>query len=327
MIKRVLRHLNQKRLNALNAYWRYFGKPIKTDLVIEKVQGNGIKTPVEEHWSGHTIGYHGINSAKNSIKYIKEIDRLYPGYFELCDLYSQHSGEIVVDYGCGPGNDLTGYYLYSSAKQIIGLDVSLTALKQARYRLALHGATPDRVRLIKLEEGNISIPLPDNSVDYIQSLGVLHHVSDPVLVLKELYRILKNGGNFRVMVYNHDSIYLHLTIPYELQIVSKEYQGMSAYQAFQTFGDNGAPICLCYNKESFSALASKAGFIPTYLGAAFSITELKSWQKVKSAALEHPKFPDEHQEFIQQIDDSTRKPKFKGHNAGIDAVFNLVKPV
>ena len=45
---------------------------------------------------------------------------------------------VVVDYGCGPGNDLVGFSEFSKTKKLIGVDVSKTALKVAETRLKLH---------------------------------------------------------------------------------------------------------------------------------------------------------------------------------------------
>ena len=64
-----------------------------------------------------------------------------------CSVSSPASGatmpeRTMLDYGCGPGDDLTGLALYSGAAQLIGLDVSATALGLTSRRLALHGVAP-----------------------------------------------------------------------------------------------------------------------------------------------------------------------------------------
>lgn len=293
-------------------------------LPIEFGQARAAANDVEQHWTRHTIAGSSIYSPQQSIAYIKEIDRLYPFYFKYCDLYGEHEGEVVIDYGCGPGNDLVGYFLYSKARQIIGVDISLTALQQARFRLALHGATGKRVRLIKKSESDPRIPLLDASADYVQSLGVIHHVSQPLATLKELYRVLKPGGTARVMVYNHDSLYLHLSIPYEMQIQQGQYPGLTAYQAYQKFGDAGAPVVLCYRPDEFLDLARTAGFHAEYVGAAFSESELVSWRQNGMAAKVHPALPEEHRRFLMDlVEDKFGFPTYRGHHAGLDAVFTL----
>lgn len=63
------------------------------------------------------------------------------------ELWGEHSNQVVLDYGCGPGNDVTGFLVHSDAKQVIGADVSRKALDLAARRLALHQIDLHRVNL------------------------------------------------------------------------------------------------------------------------------------------------------------------------------------
>ena len=67
-----------------------------------------------------------------------------------------------------------------------------------------------------------TVPVADESVDYAQSLGVIHHTSDPGAVLKEIHRAPKPNGRACVMVYNRDSVWLHLYTAYERMICEGE---------------------------------------------------------------------------------------------------------
>ncbi len=67
--------------------------------------------------------------------------------------------------------------------------------------MQFHGATNERVSLIKISDEAVAIPLEAASIDYFQSSGVIHHTTDPVAALKELYRVFKareNGKNYGV---------------------------------------------------------------------------------------------------------------------------------
>ena len=72
--------------------------------------------------------------------------------------------KVVVDYGCGPGNDLVGFSVFSKPAKLYRMDVSAQALQVAGKRLELHEAA---VELVQLDEVENNLPLKDGSVDYI----------------------------------------------------------------------------------------------------------------------------------------------------------------
>ena len=75
-----------------------------------------------------------FNSRKDSLNYFKWRNSQYPGYIELMPVSNQ-DGKIVLDYGCGPGNDLVGFAEFSNVKELIGVDVSKPALELAEKRI------------------------------------------------------------------------------------------------------------------------------------------------------------------------------------------------
>lgn len=64
----------------------------------------------------------------------------------------------MLDYGCGPGNDLVGFGVYSKPARLIGMDVSVSSLDEAKHRLALHGIEAE---LHKIDVGMARVPLDD----------------------------------------------------------------------------------------------------------------------------------------------------------------------
>ncbi len=56
------------------------------------------------------------------------------------------------------------------------------------------------------------MPFPDNSFDHIYSFGVIHHSPNPEVIANEMYRILRPGGTFNVMLYNRSSINYYIEI-------------------------------------------------------------------------------------------------------------------
>ncbi len=70
--------------------------------------------------------------------------------------------------------------------------------------LPVNNVTNNLYKYIQIDEHLSTIPLPDNSVDIITSLMVLHHVDNPEHYIRELSRILKPGGIFILKEHNID---------------------------------------------------------------------------------------------------------------------------
>ena len=284
-------------------------------------------THVDAYWRKHTIWAAPFFSPKQSLDYIRTMDRAYPLYFEYCGLYDDHKGEVILDYGCGPGNDVVGWVVFSKASKIVAMDISRKALEIARQRVALHDVDAERLEFVQISDEGHQIPLPDGSVDYINCLGVLHHTSQPDAIMKEFFRVLAPGGRATIMVYHRDSIYVNLRIAYELQIVEGQYRGLSAMEAFSALADGGAPIARLHGAEEFAAYCRSFGFETTYMGAAFSQTELDSWKRCGRQAMEDTRLGPAHRSFLAElVEDARGFPMRDGMPAGLDAVFRLVKP-
>src|SRR5262249_22250723 len=92
----------------------------------------------------------------------------------------------VVDFGCHDGAMSKGY-LKSGAARVVGVDVDEVALSRAR---AIH--RHDRLTFMKSTVE--SVPIQDSTLDAVISYDVFEHVSNPPLIVKELWRILRPSG-------------------------------------------------------------------------------------------------------------------------------------
>ncbi len=99
--------------------------------------------------------------------------------------------KIAVDLGCGTGGVLEE--LRHGAEEVIGVDGSPRMLELARRRFSENSA--NNLNNISLRIGELDhLPLRDAEVDFACINLVLHHVSDPKLVLTEIKRILQKNG-------------------------------------------------------------------------------------------------------------------------------------
>lgn len=275
------------------------------------------------YWSVYAVAEKEFTSREESLNHFYWRSDQYLNYLDLMPV-NGFDGKVVLDYGCGPGNDIIGFIEKSKPLRLIGADVSGRSLEMARKRVAIHGG---EVEFVKLDENNTILPIPSNSVDYIHSSGVLHHVHKLEPTLLELFRVLKPGGQLRVMVYNYNSIWFHLNTAYLERLNLPSFgAGRSLYDIFKATTDGKeCPISRVYKPDEFLEIVQGVGFNGTYLGAAISMHELKILDRRFDAILDI-RFEKEHRDFLLELTfDNKNIPSYKGNVAGIDACFLFTK--
>ena len=93
-----------------------------------------MRTAVDEYWTRHTVRARRFRTRRASERNLEWRLSEYPLFREFSGLWGDRDGEVILDYGCGPGNDLTGFAL-NTGPAGIGFDVSQTALHLAAQRL------------------------------------------------------------------------------------------------------------------------------------------------------------------------------------------------
>ena len=284
-------------------------------------------TPVDSYWNEHTVNSRPFRTAEESRNYLEWRCNEYPLLREFMNLYGQHDGQVILDYGCGPGDDVIGFLIHTNAQEVIGMDVSEKALNLARHRLALHNIPADRMDLISTSDCSQRLPLDDHTVDYINCGGVLHHTSKPESILKEFYRALKPQSQACIMVYNRNSLWFHLYTAYDKMILQNAFPGLSLDQAFSKNTDGeSCPISRAYRPEDFTALCRGVGFQAEFIGGYLSRHELNLWHKLGDKALRDERLAEEHKEFLRGIvKDERGYPLYNGKHGGIGGVYRLYK--
>lgn len=281
---------------------------------------------VEDYWTGHTVNDIPFTTEQDSLTYLQWRSDVYPLAYEMLNLYGQHEGQTVLDFGCGPGNDIIGFAVETKAKRIIGIDVSPKALRLARGRVKLHNFARGRIKL-KLAKDNGKIDLPDKSVHHVNCQGVLHHISKPQSTLDEFYRVLKPGGTATIMVYNYDSLYLHLYVAYSLQVLDGKNADLPIKVAFSRNTDGeDCPIAYPYKPAEFIELCTNAGFKVQYKGGYFAELELSLLNSLGLAAINDERLGEEHREFLRTLGCSEQGyPLHDMVTAGVGGVYLLTK--
>lgn len=96
------------------------------------------------------------------------------------------TGKIAADLGAGTGFMTEG--LLKAGLNVVAIDQSENMLDYMKQKFKEYST------FTCLLGDSDSIPLANNSVDYVFANMFLHHVVDPLIVIKEMYRILRTDG-------------------------------------------------------------------------------------------------------------------------------------
>jgi SAM-dependent methyltransferase len=323
------RHLAQnveQRLQAISSKLEYTAAQVSG--LASPLRGDYYQrtTPatLTEYWTNHNVtSHHRYSSVEDSLRQLEFRNQQYPGYIELLPV-SAKDDMAVLDYGCGPGHDLVGFAHYSRPRRLVGVDISLSSLTEARQRLELHNADAE---LVQLDHETYELPFETEAFDYIHCSGVLMLIADPPRLLREFRRLLKPGGEVRLMVYNYNSIWLHLYVAFVIQIENGLYSDLPPSMAFtRTTDGEDCPVNNVWRPGEMIALGQEAGFDAEFLGSAVSLWELHLLPRRHIACLS-PALPDESRSFLQGLRlDPQGHPWHNRHRAGVDGCFRFRRP-
>ena len=101
-------------------------------------------------------------------------------------------GGIFLDLACGDGCFTVP--CAAMGTKIIAGDISNAMLSILQKKAEMNNVSLDNVTLCRMNA--YAVPLADESVDTVVANSVLHLVSNPEKVVREIYRVLKPGGLF-----------------------------------------------------------------------------------------------------------------------------------
>lgn len=107
---------------------------------------------------------------------------------------SELGGRTILEAGCGMGRFLD---VVSDAptSTVIGFDLSLAV--EAAY-----GNLGRRPNVCILQADMMDLPFRRESFDFVYSIGVIHHTSDPKQAFLKLVPLVRGGGQIAVWVYH-----------------------------------------------------------------------------------------------------------------------------
>lgn len=119
-----------------------------------------------------------------------------PGFAQ----FERWHGKSVLEIGCGLGTDAVNFA--RAGARYTGVDLSPVSLELARTRFGVYGL-PGEFLCSNGEE--LSKALPPGSFDLVYSFGVIHHTPRPRAVIESARRLIRDGGELRIMLYARHS--------------------------------------------------------------------------------------------------------------------------
>jgi len=110
------------------------------------------------------------------------------------------AGKDVLEVGVGMGADHVEW-AKSRPARLVGIDFTPRAVEWTSKRIELAGLSSQ----LQVDDAE-NLPFPDASFDIVYSWGVLHHTPDTQKAFREVHRVLRPGGEARIMIYHRPSI-------------------------------------------------------------------------------------------------------------------------
>lgn len=152
---------------------------------------------VKNFWEMAACGEHLLLTARDLEGFRQHADeryRLEPYIDKFADFDAWRNRD-VLEIGLGIGADHVRFAV--GGAHLSGIDLTDRAVELTRTRLDILALSSD------LRQGDAeSLPYDDDSFDLVYSWGVIHHIPDTARAAREILRVLRPGGEFRVMVYH-----------------------------------------------------------------------------------------------------------------------------
>lgn len=213
-------------------------------------------------WDQNPMSYDwhkNVAEAEGTVEFFNEIDRRFfeasPYFkgirpFDRLINFDRLKGKKVLEVGCGLGGH--AQLLAGVGCNLTAIDFTPRAVQMTQRRLALRGLNAE-VKLMNAEQ----LQFPDQTFDFVWSWGVIHHSVHPEKIAKEVHRVLRPSGEFRVMVYHRRSLNTCASIARGV-LSGKVFKGMGLSDILNYYSDGY--IARFYTRSELSRMLRDCGF-------------------------------------------------------------------
>jgi SAM-dependent methyltransferase len=156
------------------------------------------KNAVADFWNAEPCGTRYLGEKTEFEAHARARYQLEPHIFDFAGFTSARDLR-VLEIGVGMGADYEQWLKTGAIAS--GIDLSAASLERTQRRCERAGLVPD---LCLADAENL--PFGPDSFDVVYSYGVMHHSPNTAKCLDEAWRVLKPGGEARIMLYHHVSL-------------------------------------------------------------------------------------------------------------------------
>lgn len=159
-----------------------------------------LKNEVKAFWNRQSCDTQYAQSEKFTRGYFEQIEQWRYADQPFIHSFAQFTrwhGKRVVEVGFGAGTDFIQWLRAGALAS--GVDLTEEALANLSHRIDVYELPqPESLKVADAE----NLPFASNSFDLGYSWGVLHHTPDTEKAISELARVVRPGGEIKIMLYN-----------------------------------------------------------------------------------------------------------------------------
>ena len=197
---------------------------------------------VAEFWNWRPCNIRHSATELGSQQYFDEVERrryFVEPHIPAFAQFERWRGCRVLEVGCGIGTDAVNFA--RAGADYTGVELSQASLDLARLRFDLLQLS-GRFILANAEE--LAAHLEHASFDLVYSFGVIHHTPRPDAVARQIRHLLKDSGEFRLMLYAKES--------WKDAMIEAGFD--------QPEAQSGCPLAFTYTREQIHQLLEPARF-------------------------------------------------------------------
>lgn len=156
---------------------------------------------IKDYWSGKRVPQQWYsNKTPLTLQWFNDISKkrfnIYYSYLKKFCEFEDHSGEKVLEIGCGIGTDSVEYAKHGA--NVTALDLGQDQVDLTKLNFKLHNLNYDEISIGNVED----LKFDDEVFDLVYCFGVIHHTLDMQKAIDEIYRVLKKDGEAIIMIYS-----------------------------------------------------------------------------------------------------------------------------